>query len=86
MPAHVPKIGAPLAGQFEDRLAQAPLIDQLAHSRALAAGNDQSRHALEIGGQAHRNRLDAELAQDGNVLGIRRPARRVHRSARGFSR
>ncbi len=59
----MPKIGAPAGGEIEDRLAQAPAIDQLAHRRALAAGQDQPGDVVEIGRQAHRHPLDADGAE-----------------------
>src|SRR5262245_23407900 len=40
-----------LVRQVEDRLTQSPLVDQLAHGRALAAGEDQPADALEVAGQ-----------------------------------
>ena len=57
--------------QVEDRLAQAPAVDELAHRRALAAGQDEAGEAVEVGRQAHLDALDADLAQHGEVLGER---------------
>ena len=60
-----------LARQVEDRLAQPPAVDELAHRGALAAGQDQPAEPLEVLGQANGDRLDAELPEDRDVLGER---------------
>ena len=63
IPAHVPKSGAPVAGEVEQRLAQRPAVDEPAHRGRLAARQDQAAEALEIGRQAHLDRLDADRVE-----------------------
>src|SRR6185437_12343148 len=55
-------------GQVEDRLVEPPPIDQLAHRRALAAGQDQTAHALEIGWLTDADALDADRLERVEVL------------------
>ena len=56
-------------GEVEDRLAQAPAVDEPAHRRALAARDDQAVDVVEIRGQAHLDGLHADGAQGRDMLG-----------------
>ena len=58
-------------GEVEDRLAQAPALDELAHRRALAAGQDQAADALEVGRLAHAHALDADGGERVEMLAER---------------
>ncbi len=68
IPAQVPEYRRARLGQAHDRLAEPPAGDELAHRRALAAGQDQPGKALEILGQANRNRLDADRSKGPDML------------------
>ena len=68
IPAHVPKIGAPDAREVEDRLAQTPALDELAHGGALAAGQDQPADSIQVGRLAHANALDADGVEGVEML------------------
>src|SRR4051794_14198249 len=55
-------------GELEDRLLEAPAVDQAAHRRRLATGQDQSIETLEIGRQPNLDGLHADRAERRNVL------------------
>ena len=63
--------GAAGRGQVEDRLVEPPALDQLAHRRALAAGQDEPADVGEIGRFAHANPLHADGAKDIEVFAER---------------
>ena len=48
MPAQVPEHGRARRGQVEDGVAQPPAVDELAHRRRLATGQDEARETLEV--------------------------------------
>ena len=58
------------AGRAErdDRLAEPVGIDQAAHRRRLAAGQDERVEVDEVARQAHLDRLGADVADRGHVL------------------
>ena len=56
-------------GKVQDRPAHPPAVDQPAHGRALAPGQDQAVDVLEMLRQAHLDRLHADGAQDREMLG-----------------
>ena len=58
-------------GQVEDRVVQAPALDELAHRRALATGQDQPADVGEIGRFAHANPLHADGAEGLEVFAER---------------
>ena len=68
-------------GEVEDRLAQAPALDELAHRRALAAGQDQPADAVEVGRLAHADALDADRARACRGARGTPPAGRARRSS-----
>ena len=45
-----------------------PALDELAHGRALAAGQDEPGDAVEVGGFAHANAVHADGAERIEVL------------------
>ena len=70
MPAQVPSIGAPRRGEVEDRVAQAPAVDELAHRRGLAAGQDEPVETVEIGRAGAPSRaVDTERVEHRPMLG-----------------
>ena len=70
-PGARPEDGRARLGEVEDRLAQAPALDEPAHRRALAAGQDQAAEALEVGRLAHANTLDADGGERVEMLAER---------------
>ena len=63
-----PEQRRPGAGQREDRITEAVDVDQLAHGRRLAPGQDQRVEVDEIARQADLDRFGADVADGGQVL------------------
>src|SRR3990170_3639298 len=57
--------------EFQDRLTQAPPVDEAALGGGFPAGQDQPAEILELGRQAHLDALDADGLEDRHVLGER---------------
>ena len=58
-------------GELEDRLVEPPALDELAHRRALAAGQDEPADAFEVGRLAHADALHADGAERVEVFAER---------------
>ena len=56
------------SGQVEDRFAQAPAQDQVAHRGAFAARQDQPADAVQVRGQAHLDALHADRGEGVEML------------------
>jgi hypothetical protein len=59
----------PLASQVQDRLSQAPAVDELAHGRGFATWHDKSVESFEVLRQAHGDGLRSERGEHGLMFG-----------------
>ena len=55
-------------GQVEDRLVEAPALDELAHRRALATRQDEPADALQVGRLAHAHTVHPDRVKRVEVL------------------